>query len=241
MIAGGFFSEISDALFPPLCIACAELLPGGDEVFCVKCRSFICYMNRSHCPVCGAVYPDSPAVDHLCGRCLREQPDYDKARAVCSYEGIILDAIHKFKYGRNLTIGAALARLLASFEFNDFDIGAFDLILPVPLHIRRLRRRGFNQSLIFARALAKKYKVELDFSILKRKNQTLSQTGLDKKARSSNIRGAFCVFSPEKLKGKNVLIVDDVYTTGATLNECAKTLKKAGAAMVGAITLARVP
>lgn len=241
MIAGGFFSEIWDALFPPLCIACGELLPGADEVFCTKCRLFVQYLDRSHCPVCGAAYPDSPAADHLCGRCLRQKPRFDTARAVCAYEGIVLDAIHKFKYGRNLTVGAALARLLAGFKFAGMDVASFDLILPVPLHIRRLRQRGFNQSLILARALAKKNKLALDFSTLKRKNPTRSQTGLDKKERGSNVRGAFRVFSPQKLKGKNVLIVDDVYTTGATLNECAKTLKKAGAAMVGAITLARVP
>lgn len=242
MIAGGLFSEIYNTLFPPLCLGCQELLAGGaDEVFCQKCRPLVSYLTQSHCPVCGTVYPDSPAFDHLCGRCLDVHPDYDAARAVCTYEGVILEAIHKFKYGRNITAGSALARLLVNFKFPDIDIGAYDLIVPVPLHIQRLRRRGFNQSLILAQSLAEKYQIELDFSILKRKNQTSSQTGLDKKERAINVRGAFLCVCPEKLRGKNVIIVDDVYTTGATLNECAQNLKKAGADRVVAVTLARVP
>lgn len=242
MIAGGFFSEISDALFPPLCLACTKVLPGGDEgIFCEKCRPLVRFLTQSHCPVCGAVYPDSPAGDHLCGRCLEKHPDYDTARAVCAYEGVVLDAIHRFKYGRDLTVGAALARLLANFRFPDIDLGSFDLIVPVPLHLQRLRDRGFNQALVLACALGKKYAVEVDFSVLKRKDPTLSQTGLDKKERSRNVRGSFCAAPAEKLLEKKVIITDDVYTTGATINECAKTLKKAGAASVAAITLARVP
>lgn len=241
MIVSDFFSDISDALFPPLCIACSDVLSTRQEkVFCGPCSQNIRYLTQNHCPVCGVIFPDSPASDHLCGRCLEEPPHYDVARAALAYEGILLDAIHQFKYGRNLTVGSALAGLLADFNFPDFDFGSFDVILPVPLHVRRLRQRGFNQALILSRALGKKHGLDVDFSLIKRNKFTLTQTGLDKKEREKNIKGAFSVVHHERLQSKNVILVDDVYTTGATISECAKILKKAGAAQVGVITLARV-
>lgn len=241
MIALDFLSEISDTFFPPLCIACSSVFKSREEKgFCRECSQKITYIRQSHCPVCGIIFPDSPAEDHLCGRCLEEKPYYTFARAALVYEGIILDAVHQFKYGRNLACGRALAGLLADFNFQDIALGTFDLIIPVPLHIRRLRERGFNQSLILAVALGKKHAIDVDFSLLKRRKLTLTQTGLDKKEREINIKGAFEIVHPERLSGKNIILVDDVYTTGATINECAKMLKKSGAARVAAITLARV-
>jgi ComF family protein len=168
------------------------------------------------------------------------KPWFTSARAAVAYEGVILDAIHQFKYGRNITTGAALARLMADFDFPDIDFGIFDAIVPVPLHIKRLRERGFNQSLILARALGKKHGTNVDFSLLKRCKLTLTQTGLDKKEREKNISGAFVAALPERIRGRNLILVDDVYTTGATINECAKTLVKAGAEQVAVLTLARV-
>ncbi|MBP7137519.1 MAG: ComF family protein [Syntrophaceae bacterium] len=165
---------------------------------------------------------------------------FDFARAAVAYEGIILDAIHRFKYGRDLTAGAALAGLLADFDFAGIDFSAFDAMIPVPLHVRRLRERRFNQSLVLARALGKKHGVAVDFSLLKRRRFTLTQTGLNKSQRDKNISGAFAANHPDKIRGGSFLLVDDVYTTGATLNECAKTLVEAGAKRVAAMTAARV-
>lgn len=241
MIAADFLSEISGALFPPLCIACSNVLAAGQERgFCRDCSQHLSFITQSRCPICGIIFPDSLAGNHLCGDCLETKPHYTFARAALIYEGIILDAVHRFKYRRNLTCGLVLAGLLADFDFPDMDWRAFDLIIPVPLHVRRLRKRGFNQSLILARALSKKHSLPIDFSLLKRRKLTLTQTGLDKKERERNIKGAFAVGCPEILRGKNVVLVDDVYTTGATINECAKTLNKAGSSRVAVITLARV-
>lgn len=241
MILADLFNDISDVFFPPLCISCADVLPAcQDKVFCRECRQNIHYITQSHCPVCGVIFPDSPSGDHLCGSCLENKPHYTFARAALVYEGIILDAIHQFKYGRNITHGALLAGLLADFNFPDMDWNNFDVMIPVPLHRRRLRDRGFNQALILARTLGKKHGLAVDFSLLKRRKLTLTQTGLDKKERASNIKGAFVVAHPARLKEKNVILVDDVLTTGATVNECAKTLIKAGAKQVAVITLARV-
>jgi ComF family protein len=241
LILADLFHDISDVFFPPLCISCANVLPAcEDKVFCGECRQNIHYINQCHCPVCGITFPDSPSGNHLCGSCLENKPHYSFARAALAYEGIILDAIHQFKYGRNISHGALLAGLLADFNFPDMDWSKTDLMIPVPLHIRRLRNRGFNQALILARALGQKHGVNVDFSLLKRRKLTLTQTGLDKKERALNIKGAFVVVQPARIKGKNIILVDDVLTTGATINECAKTLKKAGAKQVAVITLARV-
>ena len=241
MILADLFHDLSDVFFPPLCIACQDVLPTKqDKVFCRECRQNIHYITQCHCPVCGAIFPDSPAGDHLCGSCLENKPHYSFARAALAYEGIIHDAIHQFKYGRNITQGEALAGLLADFNFPDMDWNIYDVIVPVPLHVQRLRDRGFNQALILALALGKKHGLDVDFSLLKRCKLTLTQTGLDKKERANNIKGAFVVPHPERLKEKNIILVDDVFTTGATINECAKTLNKAGAKQVAALTLARV-
>jgi ComF family protein len=183
---------------------------------------------------------DSPSESHLCGNCLGNKPYFSCARAVASYETIILDAIHQFKYGRDLSIGTALASFLADFSFPDFEFQVSSLLIPVPLHIKKLRERGFNQSLILANALGKKQRIDVNFSLLKRRKSTLTQTGLNKKEREQNIKGAFEVSDKKKIAGKNIILIDDVYTTGATLNECAKTLMKAGAEKVAVLTLARV-
>ena len=162
------------------------------------------------------------------------------ARAVVSYETIILNAIHQFKYGNNISVGSMLASFMADFSFPGVGFIGYSLIIPVPLHIKRLRQRGFNQSLILAQSLAKKWQIPVNFSLLKRHKFTLTQTGLNKDERKQNIKGAFEVNNKKIISGKNIILVDDVYTTGATINECAKTLIKAGAQKVTVLTLARV-
>ncbi len=231
--------DIADVIFPPRCLGCVEILPNRHlQAFCASCREKIRFINGSHCQICGMAFFDSPAPDHLCGNCLEKTPSFSIARAVASYETLILDAIHQFKYGRDISIGAALASFMAEFDFPDFDFTDYSVIIPVPLHIGRLRERGFNQSLILAKAIGKKYSISINFSLLKRNKSTLTQTGLDKIQREKNIRGAFTV--TDNAKGKNVILIDDVYTTGATIDQCAKTLIKAGAGKVSVLTLARV-
>ena len=241
MIFREFLSQISDAFFPRICLACSCVLPTGrPEFFCADCFCRITFLQGSLCPVCGITFPDSSAGNHLCGSCMEHPHWFDFARAAVAYEGIILDAIHRFKYGRDLTAGAALAGLLADFDFDGVDFSAFDAMIPVPLHVQRLRERRFNQSLVLAHALGKKRGVTVDFSLLKRQRFTLTQTGLNKSERDTNISGAFAANRLDRIRGGSFLLVDDVYTTGATINECAKTLVKAGAKRVAALTVTRV-
>ena len=234
-------NDVSDIIFPPRCLGCAEILhPPTRQLFCPTCNEKIKFITGNLCPVCGTTFFDSPAASHLCGNCLENKTYFSCARAVVSYETIILHAIHQFKYGSNISVGALLASFMADFSFPDVDFTDYSLIIPVPLHIKRLRERGFNQSLVLARALAKKWQIPIDFSLLKRHKFTETQTGLHKAERNKNIKGAFEVSDKKKIDGKNIILIDDVYTTGATINECAKTLIKAGAQKVAVLTLARV-
>ena len=233
--------NISDALFPPQCLSCTDILQTkAQKVFCPVCLEKITLITENICPVCGIIFPDSPAGSHLCGHCLENEPHFCCARSVASFESVILDAIHQFKYGRNLSTGTALADFMADFPFPDFDFSAYSLMIPVPLHIKRLRERGFNQSLILAQTVGKKHHIPVNFSLLKRNKFTLTQTGFNRKEREQNIKGAFIVKDRNTLQNASIILIDDVYTTGATINECAKELMNAGAQKVAVLTLARV-
>ena len=233
--------DIGNVFFPPQCLGCAKItMDFSDQVFCVECSKKIKFITGSLCPVCGISFPGSPAGNHLCGNCLEIRPYFSIARAVADYESLILEAIHQFKYSRNIATGDALASFMAEFPFPDIDFKKYNLIIPVPLHIKKLRERGFNQALILALAIEKKYRIPVNFSLLKRRKFTLTQTGLDKKQREKNMRGAFTVKDNNLVKDKNIILIDDVYTTGATVNQCAKTLIKAGAKELAVLTLARV-
>ncbi|HBI48123.1 MAG TPA: amidophosphoribosyltransferase [Smithella sp.] len=234
-------NDLNQVIFPPRCLGCAEILhPFTGKIFCSVCNDKIKFINGSICSICGTTFSDSPAENHLCGECLEKRPYFSYARAVFSYETIILHAIHQFKYGNNISVGALLASFMADFSFPDIDFTDYSLIMPVPLHIKRLRERGFNQSLILTRTLGKKQQIPVNYSLLRRHKFTETQTGMHKAERKQNIKRAFEVSSKEKIAGKNIILVDDVYTTGATVNECAKTLIKAGAQKVTVLTLARV-
>jgi ComF family protein len=146
-------------------------------------------------------------------------------------------ALHLFKYTRVLSAGKALSLLAAAhFPLLPKD---YDLILPVPLHLARLRWREFNQALVLARAVGKRYRLPVDPFSLERIRATDPQVRLKEKERQTNVHDAFAITRPEKVKGKRILLVDDVYTTGATVNECARTLCTAGARYVDVFTLTR--
>ncbi|MGP8152596.1 MAG: double zinc ribbon domain-containing protein [Smithella sp.] len=241
MILSEALNDISEVIFPPQCLGCAEILhPFTGQIFCPACNDKIKFITGSICFICGTTFPDSHAEGHLCGDCLENKTYFSYARAVFCYENFILNAIHQFKYKRNISIGEMLASFMADFSFPDIDFTDYSLIIPVPLHIKRLRERGFNQSLILAHAIGKKRQIPVDFSLLKRHKFTLTQTGSNRNERKRNIKGAFEVTDKKKIAGKNIILIDDVYTTGATINECAKTLIKAKAQKVVIITLARV-
>jgi ComF family protein len=161
------------------------------------------------------------------------------ARASGVYDGTLMEAIHLFKYGKKTRLARPLGMLLQETFSRFWDNQWIDLIVPVPLHIERLRKRGFNQALLLFSKWATTEDIPYDPRVLKRPKKTVPQTNLSRKERKKNVRGAFEICSPVAIKGKRIVLVDDVYTTGFTVNECARTLMNAGAAVVDVLTLAR--
>jgi ComF family protein len=234
-----FIQGLGDLVFPPRCMACGVLLDGpGGELFCSSCFSLIRFVTAPLCPCCGIPLTGAGA-DHLCGDCILSRPPYAIARAVARYEAVLLDAIHVFKYKGKITTGEVLGKIMAEYAYPDFSIADYSLIVPVPLHPKRLRERGFNQAVILAREISKRFSIPLDFLTLRRHVFTEPQVSLGKDQRTANVRGAFVVKNEKKVEGQKIILVDDVYTTGSTVKECAGALMAHGAAEVAVLTLAR--
>lgn len=235
-----------DWLYPPRCRACAGRIDGRDaQYFCADCWAQVQLVSHPLCNICGRPFPDASGGDHTCGVCLERTPRFAAARAWARYpreesaQHPLRQVVHKYKYGRKVSLGKPLGRLMAHGceEFlREFHA---DSIVPVPLHANRLRWRGFNQSLLLARQVSRAYGVPVDPFVLQRRKETAAQTQLPEDDRRRNVRGAFALHPDKSVKDKTVLLVDDVYTSGATVNECSLTLKRAKAKEVYVLTLAR--
>ena len=241
MSEGPFWQALLDFFFPPKCPLCGKDQVGRREDRpCPACLSRLKFTSSPRCPRCGLGFGSPSENDHLCSECLTEERYFGNARAVCLYEGLMVEAISRFKYGRATRLSRPLGSLLAEYQDPEFPFSRWDLILPVPLHPKRLRERGFNQSLLLARYLSRKRSIPLNITSLYRSRPTTPQTQLSGPERQRNVRGAFGVRGPEAISKKRVLLIDDVFTTGATARECAKVLLDAGAKQVDVLTLARV-
>jgi len=207
----------------PVCPACLRPPePLSAEYFCVACRTP--FLNR---------FPLD--AEGRCGLCRRGLRGFDAAYSFGAYEGRLRELIHLFKYGGVRPLAGPLGEWLALALPRD---QSFDRVVPVPLHWRRRWRRGFNQSALLARALARRFGLRIT-PALRRVRATAVQAGLSHSGRRANVAGAFRVRPGVRLDGRRVLLVDDVLTTGATASACAAALKQAGARYVAALTLAR--
>jgi ComF family protein len=230
-----------DAVLSPQCLACDALVaePGA---LCHACWEGAAFITAPLCRAGGLPFAFDHGPDALCGACVRDRPAFDRARAVFVYNRVSRDLATGLKHRDRTHLAPALGRWLlrAGRELVDDS----DLIVPVPLHPRRLRRRRFNQSALLAQALWRaagtRGKVRVD--LLRRTRATPSQGGLSAAERRRNVRAAFAVAPrhAEGIVGRRVLLVDDVHTTGATLDACARTLLSAGTGAVDALVLARV-
>ena len=233
-----WFQALGDLCFPPHCLCCATPLPWGSKTnICSTCLPRLSSMTTPHCPVCGRMYANSGGDSHVCGVCIEHRYDFDKARSVFRYNEEIGTLIHSLKFVGKKTGLRTMATLADNSSLKG--LSEPDVIVPVPLHVEKLRTRGFNQSLLLARALFPEHKEKIGHYLI-RSRPTKPQTGLKGDERRKNVVGAFAVPDPQEVKGKKICLVDDVFTTGTTVNECAKTLKKAGAATVEVATLAMV-
>ena len=229
-----------DILFPPLCHGCKAFIPSAGELhLCPACRAGSPVIASPLCPVCGGPFLTEGGIDHRCGSCIDEPPPFAAARAAVQFDGPVRNLIHTFKYHKQVRHCRPLALLVAE-ELREFAAAsAADIIIPVPLHVKRLRERSFNQAILLGEVLARKWRLPLSRSNLCRIRWTEPQINLKAEERRENVRGAFAVKFPGAVRGLRVILVDDVYTTGSTVAECARTLKKAGAEAVFVVTVAR--
>ncbi|MFH1349345.1 MAG: ComF family protein [Pseudomonadota bacterium] len=240
------FTQLIDLIYPPRCHICLDFLwrnradVDRKEIgFCKTCFGGFSEITSPFCPICRRPFETLIEEDHLCENCLRKRPFYDAMGAPYRYEGCLREAVHQFKYAGKTYLGDSLGLLVGAFARRWLDKSDGFLMMPVPLHTRRLRERGFNQSLVLARFVASMMGIELEYLSLRRVRDTQPQAGLKRDERRKNVRKAFELMDPKPVRGRTVVLVDDVATTGSTLNECARVIKKAGARKVLCLVLAR--
>jgi len=235
------WGKIAELLFfPSFCELCRALLENpGERVICRLCLAKIRPCPAPFCLACGRFF-EGAGSPHLCLECLRGNSPLIKHRSFARYEGVVKDVILLFKYRSFEILGTFLGDLLAGTLGHEEDLWeGVGAIIPVPLHPIKRKKRGFNQAQVLAARLARSKKIKLLDRHLFKLKDVPPQTTLEAEEREKNVRGVFDVRRGQELKGKTVLLVDDVYTTGATLRECSRVLKKAGAREVRAVTVAR--
>jgi ComF family protein len=237
----GLARRLINLILPVACAICETPLT-DDPVpfFCRRCWAGITPLTGPLCPRCGRPFASSLALacapQHRCAPCRLAPPVYSQARAWYAYEPPLQEAIQLFKYHGKVALADFLGALAGDRVLT---LPPADVVMPVPLHASRLRLRGFNQALLLADRMNRRLRLPVSYDNLVRVRLTQPQTELSRKARMKNLRRAFAVQRPDEIEGQRVLLVDDVITTGTTVNECAKALRKAGAAEVYVCALAR--
>lgn len=234
---------VLDAVLPPLCLGCNEIVgePGG---LCAVCWQGFNFVSAPHCACCGTPFEEDLGPEALCAGCLARRPRYNRARAALIYDDHSRRLILPFKHGDRTDIARACGSWMARAGAEL--LASADIVAPVPLHWRRLFMRRYNQAALLARVVVRDLdssnKVGLAPDLLRRHRWTGSQTGLRAKERRHNVREAFDVHPHWRgeVVGKRILLVDDVLTTGATVEACSRVLEHAGAECVDVLTLARV-
>ena len=243
--------KILSGLFPSRCILCQKTVDrqGVDVAtglelknveICSGCLSTLPY-NHPCCTSCALPLAEDVAQPVLCGRCIQKTPAFDYSYSLFRYEDALIKLVHQLKFSEKVSYARSIGEMLLSkLQQEVYCVEKLpDCLLPVPLHRSRLKQRGFNQSIEIARVIARRLQLPIVHAAVIRRRSTESQTGLSAKQRHKNIRGAFDVVGD--LKGQHVLIIDDVVTTGSTVNELAKVLKKNGVKRVGVLSIARAP
>jgi ComF family protein len=230
--------RLLDGALPPRCLSCGAIV-GDVGTLCSMCWPDVEFISAPFCAACGTPLSAASNADVLlCGSCLAKHPPWRRARAVFRYKGVGRALVLAFKHGDRLDAAPTLARWLARAGAEI--LAEADMIVPVPLHHRRLFTRRYNQSAVLASALGKITGRKVAVDALVRVRPTPTQGGLDRSARAANVRGAIAARRPIRIGGRRIVVIDDVLTTGATVGVCANALLRAGAVSVDILTLARV-
>lgn len=241
--------KLLSSLFPSRCLLCHKTVVRQTHSvpveICSECFQRLPH-NKVSCIRCALPLPDDLTNNLLCGRCIKKPPAFDYAYSPLRYEDDVIRLMHQLKFSEKITFSRTFGEMLLQLLRQKLSQGDVqqglnkpDCLLPVPLHRSRLRQRGFNQSIELARVVSEKLNLPIEYDAVRRNRSTTSQMGLDAKARRINIKGAFSV--THQLNAKHVLIIDDVMTTGSTVNELAKILKQNGVKHVGVLSFARAP
>lgn len=230
--------KLVDFALPPRCPSCGVIVEGDDR-FCLPCWASLDFIGPPWCESCNLPLGDSALAGDICANCMVALPPFDGVRAVVAYSRQSASIILKLKYGRR----TGVARLIARHLERHLPEGRDDwLLVPVPLHSARLWQRGFNQSLLIARHLGRKSGIAVATDLLVRTRRTRPLKGMGPKQRDAEVKSVFAV-APNRsaeIKGRKIILVDDVLTSGATARACAKRLKRAGASEVVIFCWARV-
>lgn len=234
----GLIAAAVDAVYPPVCTGCGRMV-GQHRGVCPACWATLRLIERPYCEVLGLPFSHDLGAGILSADAIANPPVFDRLRSVAIHDGIARSLVHGLKYRDRTDLAIMMAGWMV--RASDGTVEACDAILPVPLHAYRLWGRRFNQSAELARAIARLSGKPYLATALIRTKRTARQVGLGAQARENNVRGAFAVTEAGKtaLFGKRVVLVDDVYTTGATVSAATRALKKAGAGDVTVLTFAR--
>lgn len=232
------FERLLDLMLPPLCLNC-DAHVGGKQTLCPTCWKSVHFIAAPQCDCCGAPFEFQVGEGTLCGECISATPEYTRARSVMLYDDASKRMVLGFKHSDRLHAVSAMAIWMkrAGEEFWE----TADVIVPVPLHRWRLFARRYNQAALLSMEIGKLAKKTVGVDVLQRKRSTQSQGHLNRQQRKANIAGAIEINPRENndIAGKTIVLVDDVLTTGATVNECSRILRKAGAANIYVLTLSR--
>lgn len=234
-----FAGTFLDMVFPRMCAGCGQSVGGESLHICWECLAGLWPVQFPHCSVCGNPVQGAVTNEYACALCSGRKRRFDRARSAVHYEGRIAGIIQAFKYGQAAHLARDLAGLLAVCARVHYASADVDTVTYVPLHHRKERERTYNQSHLLARELASMLRKPFLSRCLVRWRSTLTQTALSAAERRVNVKGAFRARNERWIEGRRILLVDDVMTTGATVDECADVLKQAGAARVRVITVAR--
>lgn len=236
------YQGIINLVYPLTCGGCeCYVSPFSDNFLCEPCQTRIKHIQPPFCPTCAKPLPsgDNQTLPALapCRECRQDRHYYEQVWSACVYEGVIRQCLKEIKYRSNPRLLPHLSEIMINFAIAHIPIRDFQVVTSVPIHVRKQFSRGFNQSQILGKKLAAFFHLPWQ-PLLARQRLTLPQNQLSRRQREQNVKNVFAAKS-KNMRGKKILLIDDIFTTGSTVNECSRVLKQAGAAQVSVFTLSR--